>query len=330
MTVACSGARPRALLPTHPAPAAPAAEASEEPAAREGADPLEGNLAAGEPRPTAGKAIRFDVDALPVATWGGPNKHSGYTMMASETRYRVVIQGPWFAEIVIRQTTSSFDIFTGGMFGSGEPPKCGPRKGGSPSYWTYWTGISARGWTDSGINVEMGRGDFDTATCRAVPAASLSARAAAIVPGFVYGLRVLVPATPLDAGEEQLVLLMPRGALVSAGGDPTAPLRTSNTGAFTRLTLPTDPGTAGTASVRLSPASLGLWTALRKTGRPVWSFQDDFKTENDLLLGVDVVSPAQKGEAREPRTGSLFVSLPPSAYALAYERLLTAVTGAAE
>jgi hypothetical protein len=306
------------------APSTPA----EDPPGAAGVTPLEGDLAGGEPRPSAVKAVRFDVDMLPVATWGRASPRSGYSITGTASRYRVVIRGPWFAEIVIRQPVSSFDIFTGGTFGAGDPPRCGPRPLGAPKYPTYWSGISARGWTDAALNVELGRGEFDVGTCVGVPVASLSARAAAIVPGFVYGLRVLIPPTPIDPGQEQLIVFLPRGALVSAGGDPHAPLQTANTGSFTRLTLPTDPGTSGSASVRLSPAALGLWTALRKTGRPVWAFQDAFKTDNDLLLGVDVVSEGERGKAGA-RTGSVFVSLPKNAYPLAYERLLSAVSSAA-
>lgn len=320
LLVGCAGAPRHAPVAASPAAAAPAPQPlADDPPAVPGAKPLDGPLEPGETRPVAVGALRFDVGMLPVATWGRADRRTGFKIATGEHRFQVTIRGPVFAEIVVasRQPTSSFEIFTGGTFGSGEPPKCGnARLGSSPA---YWTGISAKGWTDSAVTVEMGRGDFDARTCAGEPRASLAAQAGAIVPGYVYGLRVRIPATALEAQSEQLVVFLPRGTLVSAAVDPAFPLRASDTGAFTRLTLPLDPGTTGSASVRLSPASLGLWTQLRVTGRPVYGFKDEFQVDSGLLVGVDVVSTPDK------RLGSLVVSLPSTAYTPSFSGLIEAV-----
>jgi hypothetical protein len=178
--------------------------------------------------------------------------------------------------------------------------------------------MSARGWTDGGVDVQMGRGNFDTSLCAGVPDELVEARAAAIVPGFVYGLRIQTPPTPIEPGQEQLVVFLPRGQLVSAGGDPSFPLGTTNTGPFTRLTFPLDPDTAASASVRLGPSSLDLWTKLRSTGRPVWSFTDADAVARDALLGIDVASEGKT------RLGSVFLSIPPTSGSL-YARLVDAI-----
>jgi hypothetical protein len=315
--VACAGA-PVSPLVAAATPVKIAAPSLEEPGPVAGAQPLEGNLATGRSRPSDVKALRFDVGALPVAIWGRPNKRAGYWLRENRDEFKVTIRGPYFAEVNIRRPTSWFTVFTGGSFGVGDPPRCGP--GHRDSTVTYWTGISARGWTDTGVDVEMGRGNFEASICAGVPLVLLEARAAAIVPGYVYGLRVETPPTPLEPGDEQLVVFLPRGQLVAAGGDPSFPLGTTNTGPFTRLTLPSNPGSAGSASVRVSAASIDLWTKLRSTGRPVWSFNDEAAVDDDVLVGVDVVSQGTT------RLGSVLVSVPPGPVRrFSYAGLLEAV-----
>jgi hypothetical protein len=266
--------------------------------------------------------VRFDLESLPRATWGRPSKNRGFSMKGDGRHYRAWVRGPLFAEIVLprRWPAASFEMFTGGTFGDGDPPGCGGKHHGSVP--AYWTGLSWIGWTDSGVNVEMERGELDTSSCVGSPAASVAARAAAIVPGWVYGLRVAYATGPLDTPSEQLLVFLPRGAFVSSGGDPADPLRAVNTGAFTRLSFPVDES-SGAVTVRLSPASLQLWTDLRKTKRPVWGFKDEFRPDNDLMVGVDVVAQGER------RTGSIVVSMPSRAPALGYGGLLEAVSRAA-
>jgi hypothetical protein len=246
-----------------------------------GTRPLAGDRLEGQSRPSDVTSVHFDVRALPLARFDAPKEHTGFWIRGSAGRYRVFIRGPLFAEIVVRQPDfSSFSVFTGGDFGVGDSPKCGPRLAEtSPA---YWTGFSAVDWADSGVDVEMGIGTFYARNCAGVPSKTLSAR----------------------AEEERLVVFLPRGRLVATGGDPASPLASSNTGPFTRLTLRIEPGGASSASVRLSPASIDLWTTLRKTMLPVWSFKEDFVVDHDLLVGVDVVSQG------ETTLGSVFLSLP--------------------
>ncbi len=294
-----------------------------DPPAAPGMEPLVGDLDRGQLRPRAARPVRFDVDTLPLATWGPPKAGGGFSMTETQKAFRVTIRSPLFAEIVVPSAipSSAFEIFTGGSFSSGELPHCGPRHLGSA--FTYWSGISARGWTDGAVIVEMGRGSFDYVTCNATPTASIAARAAAIVPGYVYGLRVRSAGSELEPATEQLFVFLPRGVLVAAGGDPNLPLNASNSGAFTRLTLPADAGTAGSASLRVSPASLRLWGELRRTGRPVWSFADKASASQELLLGVDVVSQGAT------RLGSVTVSMPPMMSTVPYEALFRALRKAA-
>jgi hypothetical protein len=321
LAIGCGGARDLTPAVVPSPPLAPEVTI-EDPPGVAGAKPLEGHLASGKARPRDIHALRFDVDALPVATWGRPKTATDFWFAQWPGGYRVTIRGPLFAEIVVRRPTSWFSVFTGGKdFSTGEAPACGGAN--PPTLPAYWTGISSKNWTDGGIDVEMGRGDFHGATCVGVSRASLSGRAAAIVPGYVYGLRVRVPSTAIEPADERLVIFLPRSQLVAAGEDPLYPVGTTNTGPFTRLSLRMDPGSVSSASVRLSPASLDLWTTLRRTRRPVWSFTDTLSIDEDLLLGLDVVS---QGKAR---MGSVFVSLPQSTAGLgAYGELLAALSAA--
>lgn len=255
-----------------------------EPPRVQGETGLDGFRADGDARPLALAApIRFDPDALPVATWGEPRATAGFSLHPRGNGYRLWLRSRLFAEVVVENTRGSteFSAFTGGSFFEGTPPECGP--GHTGSFPARWTGLAPRNWTDSGVDVEMGAGDFDLARCDARARASVQARAAAIVPGFVYGLRVRHG----DDDDETLFVFLPRGVLVSAAGDPSAPIALSNTGPFTRLTMPLERGGARTASVRVSPASLRVWSHLRTTIAPVWSFEETTAAHDALLVNVD-------------------------------------------
>jgi hypothetical protein len=182
-----------------------------------------------------------------------------------------------------------------------------------------WDGFGPAGWTDGGIDVEMEEGDYDLATCSGTPVRSLRGRASAVVPGYVYAVRTREEREDGEdgSGKESLVVFLPRGALVATAADPMTPLQASNTGAFTRLTFPLARGTAGSASLRLSPASLALWADLRQT-RGRGGFADTSALGENLLLGVDV---AWQGDAR---LGSLSLSRPKGKGSWAYAGLLAA------
>jgi hypothetical protein len=233
------------------------------------------------------------------------------------------VQTTIFAEVIVTAARPSgekgptpvgFTAFTGGSFGEGAVPECG--RGHEGQRLAVWNGFAPAGWTDDGIDVEMEEGDYDLATCRGTPVRSLRGRASALVPGYVYAVRARDEDDD-GGGTESLVVFLPRGALVSTASDPATLLEASNTGAFTRLTFPLARGTAGSASLRLSPASLALWGRLRETRTGV-AFADPAAVGEDLLLGVDV---AWQGDAR---LGSVSLAVPKAKNRKAYAGLLAA------
>lgn len=309
---ACGG-RP-ALAPIVASPHAPATmstRVSAEPPRAEGAAPLpDGVLAQGSTRPHT-ETVRFDVDAIPVATWGPPSRKAGFnlTVKQEDQSYHLIVHTYLFAETILLGT-NEFTAFTGGPFFSGTLPKCGASERGTRA--ARWMGFSPNRWTDDGIDVEMGEGDFDVASCKTTATASLFARAKALVPGYVYALRV-------HDERDSLYVILPHAALVSAGGDPSAPLNASNTGTFARVRLPLAKDTAASAAVRISPTALGLWDQLRRTGLPVHDFADDrFMTSDSLLVTVEV---SAQGDVK---VASLSFALPRTAYAADYAPLLRA------
>ena len=295
--------------PTQPPDAPPA----------EGLKRLTGFLASGGRRPSV-QTLPFDVDELPVADWSGPTAGAGFNLRGVPDGWTLRIRSHVFAEVVVATTPIHgsrvvFTAFTGGSFSRGDVPKCGP--GVSGTLMAMWSGFSPDGWTRAGMDVEMGIGDFDLTTCSATPRRSLHGRAAAIVPGFVYALRT----RDEDSGaSEKLVVLLPRGAFVSTGADPMAPIDASNTGSFTRLTFPLVPGTGGSAAVRLSAASLSLWSSLRGKAAPVGGGGDRSAIHDDLLLEVDV---SRRDDAS---LGMLSLAVPPGTSRKPYADLLAAGT----
>lgn len=267
-------------------------------------------------RPAVADVLQFDVDALPVVAWGDARAGTGFTLtehtqstpVGEQTRYHMATTGSVYTEVVVEQRTGEFAAFTGGPFGSGAPPPC-RSDSRLPPLTTSWIGFST--FTDRRMDLEMGIGSFDPRTCAGSPSRSLSGMAAAIVPGFVYAVR-----TRERDEEESLVVVLPRGRMVSATGSPIAPFRTADTGAFTRLTFPLVASTAASASVRVSPASLRLWEQLRK-GRSVTDFVDPSMAHEDLLVGLDIVCQG------EQRTGALHVGAAPNV--TEYERFVSAV-----
>lgn len=221
-----------------------------DPPSASGAPALEGNLAAGDPRPRS-RSIAFDVDSLPVATWGEPLKGAGFSLRKTSDGdgWVLRIYTTLFAEVLLSRSaaweskdpsTLGFAGFSGGRFGGGEPPDCGP--GHTGQRLAVWRGIAPAGWTDDGVDVEMEEGNYDLSTCAATPKRSLHGRAIAVVRGYVYALLARDEADDDGDADESVVVFLPPGTMVSASANPTMPLETSNTGPFTRLTLPLDPG----------------------------------------------------------------------------------------
>jgi hypothetical protein len=293
------------MLPAVPPP---------DPSRSSGEDALVGYLAQGDTRPfAAARTIHFDVDTLPVGKWADPSRPHGFRISPlGNDAFRLWIDSTLYAEIVVSSTRRSleFAAFTGGMFSQGVPPECG--KGHIGRFPTRWAGIDPRSWKDADVGVEMGIGDFDVATCSASARLTIETRARAILPGFLYALRVR------QEDSEALVVFLPRAAWVSASGDPNFPLEQSNSGPFTRLTLPIVVGEGQTAAARVSAASLRLWSRLRQTIAPVWSFEDPAAPREDLLVGLDVIS--QAGSAM----GTLTLSLPAKKDARPYAKVLSA------
>jgi hypothetical protein len=279
-----------------------------------GLAPLTGFRAPGSERPSAVvRTVRFDLDALPIATWADPDVKSGFTVTPlGANAFRLWMRSTIYAEVIVENTHGmmEFSAFTGGSFGQGNPPACGP--GHSGKFPARWAGLAPKGWTDDGVDVEMGHGDFDVATCAAAPRVSLALRAAAIVPGFVYGLR-----TKQD-DDETLVVYLPSGVMISTSGDPNRPLEHANTGPFTRLAFPVEKGRGSSAALRISPASLWLWARLRRTMTQVGSFGDNSLPHDDLLLNVDVIWQGDE------KLGEVTLSMPKVKDATPYAKILAA------
>lgn len=276
---------------------------------------LDGFRAAGDSRPLlVGSAVRFDPAALPVATWGEPRAAAGFSLRTRGSGYRLWLRSRLFAEVVVEDTRGSgeFSAFTGGSFFQGTPPECG--SGHAGTFPAHWAGLSPRHWTDDGVDVEMGEGSFDLSTCAARPRVSIQARAAAIVPGFVYGLRV----RPSEGDDETLLVFLPRGVLVSAAGDPAQPMALANTGPFTRLSMTLERGAARSAAVRVSPASIRLWSRLRTSISAAWGFDDQSGARDALLVSIDVVWQDDR------KLGSVSLALPEHRDRSPYAALLAA------
>ena len=307
--------------PAPPSLAPPEPTAPDEPPAVHASPLMEGFLAPGGTRP-AMQTLRFDVDAVPVATWGPAWSGAGFKLERIRDGWKLWVRTTEFAEVIVTASgvygekgTSrvGFSAFTGGSFADGDVPRCGP--GTSGRRLAVWNGFAPAGWTDDGVDVEMEEGNYELATCSGTPIRSLRGRASALVPGYVYAVR----ARNDDEGEESesLVVFLPRGVMVSTAADPTMLLNASNTGPFTRLTFPLARGTAGSASLRLSAASLALWAGMRRM-RPATSFHDASTAHDDLLLGLDVVWQGSS------RLGALSFSAPGSKDRRAYAGLLAA------
>jgi hypothetical protein len=265
------------------------------------------------------KRLGIDVDGLPGATWGPPPAGKGFSIVAVPDGYRlwmrqrifaeaIVFGGPWFegsAPVV-------FSGFTGGPFWQGEAPSCSSRMHGAVP--ARWSGFAPANWTDDGIDVELGEGELALTTCAAKAIQFARGRAAAIVPGFLYGLRVSRP-----TGGDDLYVFMPRASQLAAAGDPEAPLDAADSGPFTRLTFSLSTGSAASASLRLSPASLRLWSTLRTTHGPVPTFEEKTNAEQNLLLDLDVSAVDDKRAL-----ASISMSVPPGVDPKPFAPLLAA------
>jgi hypothetical protein len=316
-----AGSTPSSPTTSTAAIASPA-EPEPEPPFADPPSPLEGFLRPGASRPPS-RSIRFDVDALPVATWGAPLPDAGFVLHAIPDGWSVFVRTTLYAEVVVAASASyeehgtsrvGFSAYTASSFAAGDVPPCG--KGHTGRRLAVWGGMAPAGWTDEGVDVEMDQGDYDLSTCQALPKRSLRGRARAVVRGFVYALRLREEPEDDRPGPESLLVLLPRAAMVSASADPDRPIQTTNTGTFTRLTFPLTVGEAGTASVRVSAPALQLWGALR-AGRRMPMIEGT-KLDEDLVVGVDVTSDVDR------RSGSISFALPRSADRRPFQRLLAA------
>jgi hypothetical protein len=275
---------------------------------------LAGFLAAGSSRSSSAfRSVHFDLDALPTAEWKPADGASVYTVgKLGPSVFRLWVHQAAYVEVVVNDPGGAMllSVFTGGTFGQGEPPACGPAHHGT--FPTHWAGVLPKGWTDGGIDVVMGKGDFSATTCAGTARVAIAARAAAIVPGFVYGLRLE------EEDYETLVVFLPRGAMVSTSGDPSDASVRASTGPFTRLSLPVDPGVGATAVLRVSPTSLAAWAHMRQTTSFMGALVDPAVIHDDLLVNVDVVSQGQA------KTGEVTFAVPRGRDPGPYVQLLAA------
>ncbi len=227
-----------------------------------------------------------------MATWGEePDQRTGFWLAPRGGGYHFILRRPFFAEILVDGL--AFATFTGISFGSGEPPKCGPGQKGV--LFARWSGFAPEGWTDDGVDVELADADYHRETCTATPRLVAKARARAIAPGFAYAMRLKLVASG-DDKDERLVVFLPAGQMIATTGDPGHPLDESDSGPFTRLSLPLAPGRAASAAVRVSPAALRLWRGLRRSKLPRAAFDESSPSE-DLLVSLDIAWQSGKKTA---------------------------------
>ena len=301
--------------------AGPTADA-DYPTAR-GDDPIGGFRTEGPARPE-GKRLAVDVDGLPSMTWRDPPSRRGFSIVATGDAWLLRMRAPLLAEAIVYGRPSYegssaviYSGFTGGTFWQGDASSCGSGvRGEVPA---RWSGFSPKNWTDEGIDVEVGEGELTLATCRGRTLQFASGRAAALVNGFVYGLRVTRP-SGTTGPSETLYLFLPRASQVAASSDPGSLTETADAGSFTRLSFVVTRGKAAAASVRLSAAALRMWSALRARGSPVPGFEDTAEAESNLLLDVDV---SAVDDTR--MLASLSFSVPAGVDAKPYAKLLAAV-----
>ncbi len=213
-------------------------------------------------------SLRVDAARLPLVRWGPPEASSRVRVTASgPARYGFLVDRVSFAEFTI---DDDFGAFTGEDFFHGSFPACGTRARRGRA---AWRGFSQRNWTDSGVDVEMSRGSFDFLSCAAAADTTIRGRAAALVPGFIYALRLE------DMASQYLWVLLPRASLASASEDAAA------SGSFSMATLLLEPHQSAAAALRISPAALATWRRMRRA-RDVKGQSD--QVSDGLLVSIDV------------------------------------------
>jgi hypothetical protein len=209
--------------------------------------------------------------------------------------------------------SATFAVFTGVGFLTGSPPECGPGHEGLLS--ARWAGFALEGWTDDGVDAELADADFHVATCRASVRLVARARARAIVPGFAYALRLKTDLGGKGQGE-RLIVFLPPGQTTSTSGDGASlALNESNSGRFTRLSLPLNPGHTSAAAVRVSPTAMRMWRATW-AGEPAQSVPDVSSSMDDLLIGLDVAWQGRR------KTAMVSISLPEESDRSGYGRVV--------
>jgi hypothetical protein len=208
--------------------------------------------------------------------------------------------------------SGTFAVFTGVGFLTGAPPECGPGHEGLLA--ARWAGFAPQGWTDDGVDTELADADFHVATCRASVRLVARARARALLPALAYALRLKT-----DLGgkgrDERLIVFLPPSKMISTSGDGGLTLNESDSGRFTRLSLPLNPGHTSAAAFRVSPTAMRMWRATR-AGHPAEAVTDESEPMDDLLIGLDVVWQGRR------RTAMVSISLPEGSDRSGYGRFV--------
>ncbi len=294
----------------------------QEPPAVAGAAPEGGHLALGRARPQV-RTLQIDLETLPVATWTAAPDRAGFWLAPRGDGYLFMLRRPLLAEIVVAGVPRSpdrkpnsdenightaFATFTGASFARGDAPPCGPGHVGILP--ARWAGFAPKGWTDSGVDVELADADYQRATCTATTRLIAKTRARAILPGFAYAMRLKVDFAG-ESPDERLVVFLPAGQMVSTSGDPDFLLNDADVGPFTRLSLPLAPGRASAAAVRVSLGAVRMWRRLRAGQRPQ-AEADESSPQEDLLITVDAVWQGDK------RTAMVSIAFPKGSNPKAY------------
>ena len=265
LIVASCAAAPTPVTPVHAA--RPVARATTEPPAARGL-PLDWLTPIGGPeRPKVVASVEVDTGRLPLAAWGPPDAASFVHFTNGQTNeYHFVIEGVSFGELHV----SDFLAYTGNDHATGTWPSCNLAKHVARRLIAEWRGLSIRHWTDDGVDVVMSRGVFDETPCRATATTTLKGRAEAIVPGFVYALRV----------EDALYVVAPRATLAASTDDA------AGSGPFSSALLPVTPSHDATVSLRVSRSSIAAWLHIRSS--PGQLAPNETPNDEQLLLTIEV------------------------------------------
>lgn len=295
--LACApAARAPSVMPVAQASPSASETVAPEPRAAPGASPLFDPLRAGTTRP-AMHTFHVDLTGVPRAEWSGPEKGARFSIAIEHQEFptkqapatTLSVWGSRYTEVTIG---GAFEGFTGGLSSRNHfRGQCGDVESAAPAI-ARWVGFDS--FDDTHLVLRAHDGDFDYRTCVGSPHQSLQGAAKALVPGYVYALRVPQPS------RDALLFVMPPASFAAVTALPFEQPLLVSSGPFGRVTLPLDAG-ANAVLVHWGAASMRAWDAVKKGREPVevrpasesYSFATSFAAapapppEDDLLVEFD-------------------------------------------